>query len=146
VREQISKNTGEIFLDLMWKKVTYAKVGLTEDYAISAKDEDGEEGVGSTSGAEGQLLALSFILALQSVSGFNSPLIIDTPVARTSGSLRANFCEALKNVSKEKQVILFFTEDEFNSKVKNTLQDYASNKFSINLKDESYVEMRCLND
>lgn len=145
IRDQISKKTGEIFLGLMWKKVIYAKVGLTKDYAISAKDEDGEEGVGSTSGAEEQLLALSFMLALQSVSGFNSPLIIDTPVARTSGILRGNFCDALKDVSKEKQVILFFTEDEINSKVKNALQFHASNRFSIALKDESYVEMRCLN-
>lgn len=142
VREKISENTGKQFLDLIWKKVTYASVGLTEDYAISARDEDGQEGAGSTSGAEGQLLALSFILALQSVSGYDSPLIIDTPVARTSGALRTNFCEALKKVSEEKQVILFFTEDEFNSRVKNSLQGFESNKYVLSLIDENYVEVK----
>lgn len=145
IREQISNNTGEVFKTLMWKEITYSFVGLTVDYALSARDDDGEEGVGSTSGAEGQLLALSFILALQSVSGFNSPLIIDTPVARTSGLLRGNFCNILREVSKNKQLILFFTEDEFNSSVKNALQDYASNRYSMSLVEEKYIEMRCLN-
>lgn len=142
VREKISVNTGKQFLDLIWKKVTYAKVGLTEDYAISARDADGEEGAGSTSGAEGQLLALSFILALQNVSGYDSPLIIDTPVARISGSLRSNFCEALKKVSEKKQVILFFTEDEFNSRVQNSLQGYDSSNHKLSLIEENYVEVK----
>lgn len=145
VREQISEETGKNFLNLIWKKVTYAAVGLTEEYAISARDEDGEEGVGSTSGAEGQLLALSFILALQSVSGFNSPLIIDTPVARTSGILRGNFCEVLRKVSENQQVILFFTEDEFNSRVQDAIKGYESNSYELTLIDEKYINVRCTN-
>lgn len=145
VREQISEETGKNFLSLIWKKVTYASVGLTKEYAISARDEDGEEGVGSTSGAEGQLLALSFILALQSVSGFNSPLIIDTPVARTSGVLRGNFCEVLRKVSENQQVILFFTEDEFNSRVQDAIKGYESNSYELTLLEERYINVRCTN-
>lgn len=145
VRQQISEETSKRFLEMIWKEVTYTNVGLTEEYAISAMDDDGEEGVGSTSGAEGQLLALSFILALQSVSGFNSPLIIDTPVARTSGKLRGNFCEVLRKVSEKQQVILFFTEDEFNSRVQDALQGYESNRYELQLVDEQYVDVRCIN-
>ena len=59
------------------------------------------------------MLALAFTLSLHKISGFDGPIIIDTPVARVSDENRQNFGVALASVSLQKQTILLFTPSEY---------------------------------
>lgn len=129
VRKRIEERTEELFKQLIWKKTTYESVDIDENYNVGLLHRAGYEALGTASAAERELLALSFTLALHGVSGFDAPLVIDTPVARVSGRNRANFSEVLAAVGGEgKQTILFFTPDEYTSSVSGRLQPVATSR------------------
>ena len=128
------------FFELMWKK-KFQNVELTESYSASVINEDGFECLGSCSAAERELLVLAFTLALHKESGFDGPLVIDTPIARISGELRVAFAKILRRVSENKQIILFVTEDEYSTNVRDVFEPYANKKYNFELVDEDYVKV-----
>ncbi|HAM14727.1 MAG TPA: hypothetical protein DCP91_02455 [Eggerthellaceae bacterium] len=87
-------------------------VELGKTYQLALYDKTGFSCAGACFAVERALLALSFTLAMHEVSGFESPLFVDTPIARALGENRANFAQILAQVSKGKQLILTFTPDE----------------------------------
>lgn len=141
-RLKIENETQELFLKLIWKLHTFKSVGIDINYNINLIHEMGYECLGSISAAERELLALSFTLALHKVSGFESPLIIDTPVARVSDTNRENFAKVLNIVSKNKQTILLFTPDEYSNDVSKQFDTTCSNKFELILEDEKETKLR----
>ncbi|MEM3385755.1 MAG: AAA family ATPase [Nitrososphaeria archaeon] len=131
IRKEIEENTKKYFFDLIWKKETFKDVVLDKDYTLKLYHALGYECLGSTSASERELLALSFTLALHCVSGFDAPIIIDTPVARISTEMRENFAKIFSEISKSKQIILLFTTSEFSSEVSKHLDPCASNRFRL---------------
>jgi len=89
-----------------WDAITVNGKGDTvslsyEDYNVELiHSKTNTNCLGSASAAERELLALAFTLGVHSVSGFNSPLLIDTPLARVAGSNRLNFTNVLLEISK----------------------------------------------
>ena len=129
-RETIQNWTKNIFFDLLWKKETYSDILIDESYDLKLiHSVTNDNALGSASAAERELLALSFTLGIHKISGFDSPLIIDTPLARVSDEHRENFANVFLEVSNNKQIILLFTpaeysEDVENLFVKNHVADY----------------------
>lgn len=144
-REKIEKRTKDIFLGLLWKKASFKDVKIEEDYSINLIHSLGYECLGSVSAGERELLALSFTLALHEVSGFDSPILIDTPVARISDEHRVNFGKIFSEVSSNKQTILLFTPAEYSKDIKELLDVRASNRFALKLSsDEKETEIEVL--
>ena len=139
IRDKISEEMSSKFFELMWKQ-KFGKVELAEDYSASVINNDGFECLGSCSAAERELLVLAFTLALHKESGFDGPLVIDTPISRISGELRVAFAKVLREVSKNKQIILFVTEDEYSTNVKDVFEPYANKKYRLELINEDFVE------
>lgn len=140
IRQQISDEMSGKFFELMWKN-KFSKVEITEGYNASVINQDGLECLGSCSAAERELLALAFTLALHKESGFDGPLVIDTPISRISGKLRVNFAEVLREVSKDKQIILFITEDEYSTNIRDVFEPCANKKYVFNLVNEEFVKV-----
>ena len=132
-RREMEQETFNTFTRLLWKKDTFSKVEILEDYTFRLLDKYGSQTLGSCSAAERALLALSFTLALQKVSMHDSLLFIDTTIGRVDQDNRLNFVNTLCEIAKTKQVILTFTPVEYDDKVAAALQDqYASfNKLTI---------------
>lgn len=126
VRDKMQLRTMQYFSGLIWKKGVYDHITLDDKYQLDLIHHDGYSCVGSCSAAERSLLALAFTLALHEVSGFNALLFIDTPVARVSGPNRINFANVLKEVSREKQLIMTFAPDEYSDSVRNVFEPIAS--------------------
>jgi len=137
VLTEVEENTKKQFLDLIWKKDTYVDVKISENYQISVIDKYGMGGIGTLSAGERQILALSFIAALNTVSGFNIPIIIDTPLGRLSKEPKKNIASNLLNYLKNKQVILLVTDEEYNSEVKDKLSKSVGKEYIINFKEAS---------
>lgn len=142
-----SKMTGEtmdIFQQLDWKTETFSHIELDDTYELELYDNYGYPMVGACSAAERALLALSFTLALQKVSGYDSMLFIDTPVGRVDSDNRLNFASVLKQVSKSKQVIITFSPSEYSQEIKDILEPCASTYKELKTTDESeiYIESR----
>ncbi|ODV49940.1 DNA sulfur modification protein DndD [Methanohalophilus euhalobius] len=135
-REQIEAETKAIFFELLWKKTTFKDVKINDDYSISLIHFMDYECLGSISAGERELLALAFTLALHKVSGFDSPILIDTPVARISSKHRENFGIALANISENKQTILLFTPDEYSENISQILNNYANTHVSLKMSSD----------
>lgn len=134
-RFEMENETFDTFSKLLWKKDTFSKVEILEDYTFRLLDNYGSQTLGSCSAAERALLALSFTLALQKVSMHDSLLFIDTPIGRVDEDNRLNFINTLCEIAKSKQVILTFTPTEYDEKVSAALQDQYSTFSKLSLED-----------
>lgn len=142
VRRKMAERTTYYFTNLIWKKNTYACIELSDDFQLDLIHKDGYSCVGTTSASERGLLALSFTLALHEVSGFNSLLFIDTPVARVSDKNRINFANVLCEVSKKKQIIMTFTPDEYSPEIKRIFDPAARTNVELTLYDEKVTLLK----
>lgn len=136
VRQEIEKKTREQFLKLIWKKSTYKDVLISEDYVVSVKDYSGNESIGTLSAGERQVLALSFVAALNSVSGFDLPLIIDTPLGRISKDPKGEIAKNLPHYLEDKQVILLVTDEEYSREVRSSLNSSTAAEYAISFKED----------
>lgn len=141
-KDKMTKETMNIFKELDWKTETFSHIVLDDSYALELYDNYGYPMVGACSAAERALLALSFTLALQKVSGYDSMLFIDTPVGRVDLENRANFATVLKQLSQNKQVIITFTPSEYSQEIKDTLEPYVSTFKELKTTDESSIYIR----
>jgi len=139
VRRKMEKLTTEYFASLIWKQGIYDHIALDEKYQLDLIHRDGYSCVGSCSAGERSLLALSFTLALHEVSGFNSLLFIDTPVARLTGQNRVNFANVLQQTSTEKQLIIAFTPDEYSESIKNVFGRIASTSVHLSMNSDNEI-------
>lgn len=139
VKDKMQERTKEFFLDLIWKEGIYTQVKLDEKYQLDLIHKDGYSCVGSCSAAERSLLALAFTLALHEVSGFNALLFIDTPVARVTSQNRSNFARVLEQVSKNKQLIMTFTPDEYSENIKKIFEPIAATSARLKMNSENEI-------
>lgn len=142
-REIIQEETNEKFFNFIRKSQTFGGINITEDYEVRLFDEDGRPASSSASASEVELLALSFILAIHSVSGFESPLVVDTLLARTSGEQRLNVAKSCLNVSEEKQLLLFLIDEEYSEPVKRLFKEKHVSEYSLKESDsEKIIKIR----
>jgi DNA sulfur modification protein DndD len=145
IRKQIEGETKKVFFRLIWKKETFGDVRIDEKYDIHLIHSLGYESLGTTSAAERELLAFAFTLALHSISGFDSPILIDTPVSRVSDEQRENFGSTFAAIDPGKQVILLFTPSEYSYEVSKTLDRIAGSRSKLEMSsDEKDVIMEAL--
>ena len=99
-----------------------------------------KEMIGSLSATEYMALAYSFTLAIHEASGKNCPLVVDSPLGRVSDENREKMANELLKVSKDKQIIMLFTPDEYSEEVKNVYEGNAASIRVLSLsEDESEV-------
>ena len=140
MRDEIESMTWKYFDRMIWKKNTFGRIAINDSYDISVYNKEGTEMTGSLSATEQMALAYAFTLAIHNASGKNCPLVIDSPLGRVSDKNRKNMAEALKEVSKTKQIIMLFTPDEYSDEVRTIYGGVATVKELILSDDENYVE------
>ena len=139
-RRQIQDYTKNTFFKLLWKKGTYVDVVIPKNYMLELiHSQTNENSLGSASAAERELLALAFTLGIHSVSGFNSPLLIDTPLARVSDEHRVNFAKTLLEISEDKQIILLLTPAEYSEDIKVLFNNEHVNEYTITLSGDETI-------
>lgn len=141
-REKIKNKAIEIFKKLEWKQNSFDRIELDENYNLEMYDSDNYSLIGSSSAGERALLALSFTLALQEVAGYESMLFIDTPVGRIDSENRTNFSKVLKEVSRDKQVIITLTTSEYSSEIRNLFEPISSSFIELISEDEKVTTLK----
>ncbi len=142
VKAKMEKVTMDLFDELIWRTHTYSHIELDKNFKFQLFNMDNKSCFGTCSAAEKELLALAFTIALHEVSGYNNLLFIDTPVGRVSDINRFNFASVLKDVSKDKQIILAFTPSEYSDEIKNVLDDTVVSSFNTLSSDENSTERK----
>lgn len=137
IKIKMENETKRIFDDLLWKKDTYGRVELDDNFRLQLYHKrSGQSCLYSCSAAEKELLALSFTIALQNISGYDNMLFIDTPVGRVSDANRENFAKVLLSVSQNKQIILAFTPSEYSKEISSVLNKNVISSFNRLYYDE----------
>lgn len=141
IKRKISKSTEQDFFSLMWKKETFREVNIDNNYEIKLIHTDGYECLGSISGGEREVLALSFTMALHKISGFDAPILIDRPFAMVSGEPINHVANILLSLSKDKQLILFLTPNDYDD-VSHILNSSNCTLYGMKLsRDEKEIEL-----
>jgi len=135
IRNEIEELTRNQFFELIWKRENFKTVQISEDYDISVLDQNGVEAIGTLSDGERQVLALSFIAALNIISGFDAPIMIDTPLGRISKEPKSNIATKLPNYLKGKQLTLLVTEEEYTEEVRNKMRRFVGKEYKIDFRD-----------
>ena len=106
IREKINKNTREQFTSINWAYNKFTDVTIEQDYKINITKSSGQVvSPGDLSDGEENLLALSFMMALHSLSGFEIPLIIDAPLEKLDKGKRIEFISGLHAFTADKQIV-----------------------------------------
>jgi DNA sulfur modification protein DndD len=144
MRMEIEKETKEKFFSLVTKESTFTELNIKDNYDFSVKDNAGNELLGSMGAGEREVLALSFIAALNDISGIDVPIIIDTPLARLDPSVKMNIADMLHNTFNNTQMILLVTRSELTDEIENKINDICSNKLKLDFREDvngDYVEV-----
>jgi len=122
IRSAVEHDFQDRLGELMWKTQSFASVDLDINYGVHVRDDRGHDALGTMSQGETQAVAIAFTLALHTVSGYEGPLMIDAPLAKTTGRMRQNMAQMLLELSKSKQVVMFVMPSEFTSEAKEVFQ------------------------
>ena len=127
IREKVNDKTRKQFTSINWAYDKYRDVTIKDDYKIVITKSTGQKITpGDLSDGEENLLALSFMMALHSLSGFEIPLIIDAPLENLDKSKRIEFISGLHEYTSDKQIIFLFTDSQYTDDVRaNMLQNIA---------------------
>lgn len=139
VKHEIEMSTWETFNAMAWKTNTFSGIVINDNYEVSVLNKNGKEMTGSLSGAESMALAYAFTLAIHKASGRNCPLVVDSPLGRVSDENRINMANELLKVSKDKQIIMLFTPDEYSNDVSDVYDNIVEIKNISLTDDESEV-------
>lgn len=138
-RQRIQEKTEEYFLELIWKKATYKSVKIDPSYRLSVENIRGLPALGSLSAGERQVLALAFMAALGTISGFDAPVVIDTPTGRISGKPRENIAEALPNYLQNTQAIFLMTDTEYTDSVRVRMKANVGKEYDLRFDEDDGI-------
>lgn len=131
IQKKIEEKTNEQFKSLMWKEY-FDKISIDEDYNIILHGSDGESNMPSMlSAGEELVLALSFVSSLHLISGFNLPLIIDTPMGRLGSEMKLNISKTLPKFLSEKQIVLLVTDEEYTADFRNGIYGRIGKEYKL---------------
>jgi DNA sulfur modification protein DndD len=141
MKDEIEKQTSTQFLMLLEKKGTYKGVVIDDEYNVSVPHVTGREGLGTLSSGERQVTGLSFMAALNNVSGFDVPLVIDTPLGKISNEPTKNIAENFPKYVQNKQVTLLVTDKEFSKEIQDSLKTRVGKKYDIIVRMSGYGDI-----
>lgn len=132
IREKITQKTKEQFTGINWAYNKFIDVNISEDYSIRITKSDGEiVKPGDLSDGEENLLALSFMMALHSITGFEIPLFIDAPLEKLDKSKRLEFIDNLHEFTKNKQLVFLFTDSQYTEEVRAHMLKHVIDEYEL---------------
>ena len=135
IRKNTEENMDRYFNDLIWKDEDYT-VELGDNYTVSVYGKHGDNKIGSLSAGEKQVLALSFMSALTKISGFNAPIVIDTPLGRISSKPKKRIAQNLPTYLMDTQITFLMTDEEYTDEVRAHLQNSVANEYLLDYSNE----------
>src|SRR5208283_4351895 len=135
VRKEVEAQTRAYFMNLIWKRENYSDISIDGDYNVTVEHQSGQEALGTLSMGERQVLALSFVAALNRVSGFDMPLVIDSPLGKISPEPKLNIAQNFPSYLKGKQVVLLVTESEYTDDVRDALHKSVGKEWRIGYRE-----------
>lgn len=137
VREKVASTLEKHFLAMIWKRESIGEVSIDPGYRVSVKNNKGYELLPVLSAGERECLALAFSLALSEVSGYELPMVIDTPMGRLSADVQEQMSDVLAKATSAvdgepaHQLMMLMTEVEYSDRVAKVLSQRDPRVFNI---------------
>lgn len=149
VRLEVQKQIDTQFKRMIWKQNYIDRVEIDDDFIVSVWDRQGFEILATLSAGERECLAFAFSLALNGISNYELPMVIDTPFGRMSSEPRPNVARSLAESTKPgeghetRQVILLMTDTEYDTAVQEALVSRNPKLLSLQFdQDNSTVRLQ----
>jgi len=110
-RLRIESETKKVFSSLAWKQEHFNDIKLDPDFHLEVIDRWDKPSREEISAGERQILSLSFLASMVSLSGEEAPVIMDTPFGRLSGNHLETVANNLPKLVS--QLILLVTDREW---------------------------------
>jgi len=131
MHSKLENATTEIFTEMHWKTI-YDRVEIDDDYLVTVYQKDGDINTANDLSDGGSLtLALAFTLALNSLSGFELPIVIDTPMGDLDEDIQMNIASFLPSYSQNKQITLLVKSKEYTKEFREAVLDYVGNEYKL---------------
>lgn len=131
IKDKIEESTARNFKELHWKAEDYEKVSISDEFSLSVKDKYKGEIINELSQGAALCFGLAFMTALRNYSGYDVPIIIDSPVGKIDEGNREKIANNLPEQLKDKQVIFLVTSSEYTSVFKEFLENKISTTISL---------------
>lgn len=131
IHNKLEELTSKEFSNLHWKEF-YQGVTIDSDYDVRIRKEGGYVVPNDLSKGGQLVLALSFMTALNSLSGFGLPIVIDTPLGRLDEPIKENIGKYLPEYTKNKQVTLLVTGSEYSDAFRKGIRDHVGKEYELN--------------
>lgn len=143
-RETIEENTSDIFTRITNKPLEYAGVNVNPDYTLEVYRNDGTTvDNDDLSSGEKEVLAYSFITALNLSSPDPAPFVMDTPFGHLDATHRDRLLDSLPEL--DVQVILLATDRDLPDEERERIRDVVADEFVIRRNQQeafSHIERR----
>ncbi len=131
IHNKLEELTSHEFGNLHWKEF-YQGVSIDNDYDVRILKEGGYIVPQDLSKGGQLVLALSFMTALNSLSGFGLPIVIDTPLGRLDEPIKENIGKYLPEYTKNKQVTLLVTGSEYSDAFRKGIREHVGKEYELN--------------
>ena len=131
IHNKLEELTSHEFGNLHWKEF-YQGVTIDDEYEVKILKEGGYVVPNDLSKGGQLVLALSFMTALNSLSGFGLPIVIDTPLGRLDEPIKENIGKYLPEYTKNKQVTLLVTGSEYSDAFRKGIRNHVGKEYELN--------------
>ena len=136
IYEELGKKVTESYKTIHWK-ADYQRVIVDQDFNVSIEKTDGDiVSASDPSTGSRNVLALTFIAALNSLSGFTLPLVLDTPIASLDNQMRSDVAKYLPIYMEGKQMILLVMNSEYTGDFKLNIKPYVGEQYRLDYTGE----------
>ena len=141
IKNKVNRETKRQFVSI--KGDEYSDVLLDDEYNVTVIENNGNDVTPDdiSDGIE-NLLALSFIMALHSINGFDLPLIIDAPFEKLDNKQRLNFIDNLHSFTKDRQVVFLFTDSQYTPQVRANMKNIVLDEYELIKTDNKKTTIR----
>ncbi|NTU70973.1 MAG: AAA family ATPase [Coriobacteriia bacterium] len=145
VRMKVAKSLDENFRSMIWTKDLVESVTINENYGVSVTNSRGFEILPVLSAGQRECLALAFSLALSEVSGYEFPMVIDTPMGRLNRDVQTFVAQVFAETTKAAdghgphQLMMLMTDTEYTKDVARVFATRNPTVFKINFDSKQTV-------
>lgn len=131
IYQTLSEVVTEEYKTIHWKP-DYKRIIVDQDFKVLVEKSRGNI-VSATDPSTGSrnVLALTFMAALNSLSGFVLPQIIDTPIASLDLEMRSEVAKALPRYMEGKQMILLVMNSEYTGEFKTNIRKFVGYQYKL---------------
>jgi len=138
IHDKIEKLTRENFPKIIWKEDEFIDILIDENYEIFVKNKLGQlERPADLSDGEKLCLGLCFMSSLHNISGFDIPIIMDTPLANLDEDIVQNIGKFLPDFVDNKQIVLLVKKNEYTKEFKNALGTNIGKEYLIKFENSN---------